>query len=64
MRIAQLALMFLGQRPGGVDGLFGNNTRSALQAFERAEGMQETTELTDDAFNRLVQEAFDGDLDD
>ena len=56
--------MFLGQHPGGVDGLFGNNTRSALQAFERAEGMQETTELTDDAFNRLVQEAFYGDLDD
>jgi hypothetical protein len=33
VRIAQLALTFLGHRPGGVDGIFGNNTRRALQTL-------------------------------
>ena len=56
--------MFLGQRPGGVDGLFGNNTRKALQAFHRAEAIQKTTELSDDAFDRLVRKTCDGNLDD
>ena len=64
VRIAQLALMFLKQSPGGVDGIFGNNSRSALQAFQKAEGMQLTTELTDAAFDALVKKAFDGNLDD
>lgn len=64
VRIAQLALLFLGHDPRGVDGLFGPNTRRALQAFQSAEGMQQTTELTDDAFDGLVNEAFDGDLND
>jgi hypothetical protein len=64
VRIAQLALMFLGQHPGGIDGLFGNNTRMALQAFQSAEGMQQTTELTDVAFDALVKKVFDGNLDD
>ena len=64
VRIAQLALMFLGHSPRGIDGLFGNNTRMALQAFERAEEMQETTQLTNEAFDRLVQKAFGGNLDD
>jgi peptidoglycan hydrolase-like protein with peptidoglycan-binding domain len=56
--------MFLGQHPGGIDGLFGNNTRMALQAFQSAEGMQQTTELTDVAFDALVKKVFDGNLDD
>ena len=64
IRIAQLALTFLGHNPGGVDGLFGNNTRRALQAFQNAEGMQQTTELTGVASDALVKKAFDGDLDD
>jgi hypothetical protein len=63
VRIAQLALAFLGHKPGGVDGLFGNNTRAALQRFRTAEGLPQTTELTDTDFNALVQKAFGGDLD-
>jgi hypothetical protein len=63
VRIAQLALTFLGHNPGAVDGLFGDNTRRALQAFQSAEGLQRTTELTGDAFDALVEKAFDGDLD-
>lgn len=62
MRIAQLALAFLGHRPGGVDGIFGNNTRSALQRFQAAEGLPQTTNLTNKDFNALVEKAFDGDL--
>ena len=63
VRIAQLALTFLGHRPHGVDGLFGNNTRRALQRFQAAEGMPITTEITNADFDALVAKAFDGDLD-
>ena len=63
VRIAQLALTFLGHNPGAVDGLFGNNTRRALQAFQSAEGLQESTKLTPAAFDALVEKAFGGDLD-
>jgi hypothetical protein len=63
VRIAQLALTFLGHKPGGVDGLFGNNTRAALQRFRAAEGLPQATELTDTDFDALVQKAFGGDLD-
>ena len=62
VRVAQLALTFLDHRPGGVDGLFGRNTRSALQRFQAAEGRPLTTELTDADFDALVQRAFGGDL--
>jgi hypothetical protein len=62
VRIAQLALAFLGHDPRGVDGLFGNNTRRALQRFETAEGLPITNELTDAAFDALVEKAFQGDL--
>jgi hypothetical protein len=62
VRVAQLALTFLGHRPGGVDGLFGNNSLRALQQFQVAEGLPQTTALTDGAFNALVEKAFGGDL--
>ena len=62
VRIAQLALSLLGHSPKGVDGLFGNNTRRALQRFEKAEGLPQTTDLTDAIFDALVAKAFDGDL--
>jgi hypothetical protein len=64
MRIAQLALTFLGHNPRGVDGLFGSNTRKALNRFQTAKGLPKTDQLTDDAFDRLVEEAFDGELND
>jgi len=60
VRVAQLALTFLGHNPVGVDGLFGNNTRRALQRFQAAEGLPETTDLTDAAYDALVEKAFDG----
>jgi hypothetical protein len=63
VRIAQLALTFLGHKPGSVDGLFGNNTRRALQRFQVAEGRPQTTDLTDGELDALVQKAFGGDLD-
>lgn len=63
VRIAQLALTFLGQNPGGVDGQFGNNTRRALQRFQAAHQMPQTNELTDADFAALVNAAFGGDLD-
>jgi len=63
VRIVQLGLTFLGQNPGGVDGVFGNNTRTALQRFEAAEGLPQTTDVTDAAFNALVAKAFGGSLD-
>jgi hypothetical protein len=62
VRMVQLALTFLGFNPGGVDGLFGNNTRRALQAFQLASGLEQTTELNQTSIAALVQKAFDGDL--
>ena len=56
-------MTFLGHDPKGVDGLFGNGTRTALQRFQAAEGMPQTTELTDAGFDALVRKAFGGDLD-
>ena len=63
VRIAQLALSFLGHSPKGVDGLFGNNTRRALERFAQAEGLPQATDLTDAIFDALVAKAFDGALD-
>ena len=62
VRVAQLALTFLGHNPKGVDGQFGNNTRKALQRFQEAEGLTKTTELTNADFDALVAKAFNGDL--
>ncbi|MGH2627434.1 MAG: N-acetylmuramidase domain-containing protein [Anaerolineales bacterium] len=63
VRIAQLALTFLAHKPGGVDGLFGNNSRRALQRFQVAERLPQTTELTNADFDALVAKAFGGDID-
>jgi peptidoglycan hydrolase-like protein with peptidoglycan-binding domain len=63
VRIAQLALTFLGHNPRGVDGQFGNNTRRALQRFQAAAGLPQTTTLDDASLNALVAKAFDGALD-
>jgi hypothetical protein len=62
VRVAQLALTFLSHDPRGVDGLFGSNTQRALQSFLAAEELPVTNELTDAAFEALVEKAFDGDL--
>jgi hypothetical protein len=62
VRIAQLALTFLGHSPGGVDGIFGNNTRAALRRFQAAQGMPLTTKLTDPDLDALIANAFGGSL--
>jgi hypothetical protein len=62
VRIAQLALSFLGHGPGGVDGIFGNNTRAALRRFQAAQGMPLTTKLTDPDLDALIANAFGGSL--
>lgn len=64
VRIAQLGLTFLGHAPGGVDGVFGGNTRRALQRFEASVGLPQTDLLSDAAFDALVEKAFGGGLDD
>jgi hypothetical protein len=55
--LAQLATVrasvHCGFDPGPVDGIMGRWTRSALQEFERAEGLGETGELRDDVLERL-----------
>ena len=64
VRMAQLALTFLDFNPGGVDGLFGNNTRRALQAFQADAGLEQTAELDNASVAALVEKAFGGDLQD
>jgi len=63
VRIAQLALTFLGHDPGAVDGLVGRHTREAVQAFQTEASLPETSELDDRTFDALVEKAFDGALD-
>lgn len=48
VRAAQLMLTFMGHNPGGVDGLNGPKTQSAVQAFQAANGMP-ATGVVDDA---------------
>jgi hypothetical protein len=57
-------LTFLRHKPGGVDGIFGGNTRGALQRFQAVEGRPKTTRLTNADFDALVEKAFNGDLND
>jgi len=40
VELLQLALQRSGYDPGGLDGIFGNKTRSALQHFQRANALQ------------------------
>src|SRR5207253_3100448 len=60
VRIAQLALTFLGLDPGIVDGLLGNRTRTAMQRFQTNEGLAQTNELTDETLDALVKKVFGG----
>lgn len=39
IRQTQCLLEYLGYEPGAIDGLDGNNTRDAVKAFQRAEGL-------------------------
>jgi TPR repeat protein len=46
VREIQQRLTDLGYAPGPVDGLFGGKTRSAIQAFQRAQGLQPDGQAT------------------
>jgi hypothetical protein len=63
VRIAQLALTFLGFKPGDVDGVFGKNTQNAMQQFEQALGLPMSFDLAVTCFEKLVEKAFGGEID-
>lgn len=53
-RTAQAALLYLGYRPGDPDGVIGQNTRRALQAFSSDAHVLSGSELDDVAFDALL----------
>ncbi len=54
-REVQRRLTFLGYRTYGTDGTFGRNTRLALAAWQRDEGLRASGYLTADQFRSLLQ---------
>ncbi|WP_426443317.1 L,D-transpeptidase family protein [Bradyrhizobium genosp. P] len=40
--------------PGEIDGKFGDNAKKALRAYEKAQGLPESDEVTDDVWNKLA----------
>ena len=57
-RLAQLGLTFLGISPGGVDGVFGKNTRRAMQRFQTTEGLPTTDDLNDNVLDAIVKKVW------
>lgn len=53
IREAQTALKQLGFDPGGADGVVGPRTRAATRAFQQANGMNATGNLSGDTLERL-----------
>ena len=56
-RRVQASLSVLGFDPRGIDGIFGGGTRTALEAWQRSEGLRETGYLTADQLSRLSAQA-------
>lgn len=56
-RGVQAALSVLGFDPRGIDGVFGQGTRTALGAWQRAQGFEETGFLTSEQIRRLSEQA-------
>ena len=57
-RIAQLGLTFLEISPGGVDGVFGKNSRRAMQRFQATEGLPTTDDLNDNVLDAIVKKVW------
>ncbi len=57
VRTAQAFLLYLGFSPGGVDGLMGRTTRSAMHEFQAQQGLPETDDVTDELLTALRQQA-------
>lgn len=58
LRRAQTALLYLGYNPGGVDGLAGNKTRSAMLQFQLDQGLPQSGEADALSCQRLNSLAF------
>ncbi len=56
VKIVQTALNAYGYNAGRVDGVFGNATRNALQAYQAANGLVADGFLTVDLYRRLITE--------
>jgi peptidoglycan hydrolase-like protein with peptidoglycan-binding domain len=56
-RAVQRHLALLGFDPRGIDGIFGPGTRGAIGAWQRREGLVQTTFLDRDQIHRLAQQA-------
>ncbi|MDO9640048.1 MAG: peptidoglycan-binding protein [Pseudotabrizicola sp.] len=56
-REVQRRLTTLGYRTGGVDGVFGANTRNALSAWQRDEGLRATGYITADQLRELRRQS-------
>ena len=52
----QQTLIEKGYEPGVVDGLWGPNTRAALNAFRKDHGLPENSDLTEEALDLLFAE--------
>jgi hypothetical protein len=55
VRAAQAYLMYLDYEPGVLDGMWGGRTRSALNDFQRQQGMPVSDILDDRSFDALVK---------
>ncbi len=58
LRSAQAALLYLGFKPGPVDGVIGRRTKSALAEFQEKLGLPDTGELDSETEKKLLDEAF------
>jgi hypothetical protein len=56
VRAAQLYLIYLGYKPGPVDGWSGRNTREAVIEFQKAKGLPGTGQIDDATLRRLEAE--------
>lgn len=56
-RTAQGALLYLGYAPGDPDGVLGQNTRAAIRAFRKANGLGASGELDDKVYAAIMKQA-------
>ena len=58
LRAAQICLTYLGYQPGPVDGVPGRLTYSALNAFQRQNGLSVTNEINENLLSVLKDKAL------
>jgi hypothetical protein len=57
VRMAQIYLTYTGSKPGGIDGVAGGATQSAIKAFQKSAGMEQTGRIDDDLLAALRKRA-------